>query len=279
MSKKLCIISVITTDFISGNLIDGLDLYYNLRDYFDCDYFILIKTNQMKLLYHKLKTTFNPPVYNDIIQHIRLDNFQIDFDKYDVFIYKYNYYRLNHDITKYNGILLNGWSATRELIYYKNNVFANFKHVATSPFLLKYDKANNYFIYYAKFSKYRLDNIIHSNKEWTFSDYANYEKLKTSQNFSIHDYSKLAYSRHKVDETNFYAEIKGKLIFEFLYFGKQVHYSPKNKVFDDGLTDYLNLFGIDDNIEQDLNISREEVYETLVKFDENDELLSFIKTL
>ena len=80
MSKKLCIISVITTDFISANLIDGLDLYYNLRDYFDCDYFILIKTNQMKLLYHKLKTTFNPPVYNDIIQHIRLDNFQIDFD-------------------------------------------------------------------------------------------------------------------------------------------------------------------------------------------------------
>ena len=277
MNNKICIISVIKGDYIGGNLIDCLDLYYNLRDYIKCDYFILIQANQLRLFADKLKNTFKQKLYKDIIKHIRPYNYQIDFDKYDLFIYRYNYYQMNPSITQYKGILLNGWSATQELIYYKNNVFTNFIHIVTTPFILQFDKTSNYFMYFHKLSQLRLKNLIYKNKNISFSDYQTYESLKSHENFNIHNYKTLEYNRHKVDDTDFYMEMKGKLIFEFLYFGKQVHYSPVNKCFNDGLTDYLALFGIDDNIEQDLHISKESIFDKLVKFDENDELLQFIK--
>lgn len=277
MNKKVCIISVITSDYIGGNLIDGIDLYYNLQKYIECDYFIFIQPNKIKTFFYKLKGTFKPDLYNNIIKHIQLYDYKLDFDKYDIYIYRYNYYKLNPTITQYKGIFLNSWAAVRELVYYKKDIFTNFKSIVSTPFILKYDTTNNFFIYFHKLSEYRINNLIYKANTKCFNSYNIYETLKANKYFNIHDYNKLYYCRHKVNDIDFYLEMKGKLIFEFLYFGKQVHYSPINKAFDDGLTDYLSLFGIDDNIEQDLNISKEEIYDKLVKFDENDELLQFIK--
>ena len=267
MNNKICIISVIKNDYISGNLIDCLDLYYNLHEHINCEYFILISDKQIKLFINKLKNTFKSKLYKDIIKHIHPYNYQIDFDKYDLFIYRYNYYQINPSITQYKGILLNGWCPTQNLIYYKNNIFTNFRIIITTPFILQFDNINinKYFIYFHKLSQFRLNNLIYKKQNMPFFDYQNYEKLKSNENFNIHNYNSLIYHRHKVDDdTNFYLEMKGKLIFEFLYFNKKAHYSPVNKSMNDGLTDYLLLFGIDDNIEQYICISKEEIEDKLV---------------
>lgn len=282
MTKKICILSVIPEHCIDGNLIDCMDLYYNLKNYVHCDYYILTPYNLLKKLYYKLKLTFKQPLYSDIIQHIRPITFKVEFSKYDLFIYRYNYYKFNNDIINYKGILINGESISRELIYYGNkNIYSNFKYVIASPFILNFDNiSTHYFIYHLKLSQYRLDNLIYNNKKTCFSDYNQYETLKCNYNFNIHEYDKLIWYRHKrEDNIEWYAEIKAKLIFEFLYLNKNVHYLPINKYFDDGLTDYLKLFNIDDNIEQDLNISIDELYEKVIKFNEDDELLHFIEKM
>ena len=122
-------------------------------------------------------------------------------------------------------------------------------------------------------------NIIIKNSGKYFYDYKNYEQLKSNKLFNIHQYDKLFYIRHKLTDMQLYMEMKGKLIFEFLYFGKKVHYSPDNKMFDDGLTDYFQLFNIDDNIEQDIHINKKEIYNKLIQFDDNDDYLKLINSL
>ena len=278
MNNKICIISKLVNDYISGNLIDCLDLYLNIKDYIDCDYFIFIKAEELKIFNYKLKTTFKQSFANNILQHVKTYQYQIDFDKYDLFIYRYNYYKKNPSITNYKGILLNGWSVMYDIIYNKLDITNKFQRIISSPFIFNHTNSKtNIFRYFLKLSNIRLDNLIMDNKYHIFTKYSKYEHLKSNKAFNIHNYNKICYQRHLVNNTNFYMEMKGKLIFEFLYFGKQVHYSPVNKQFNDGLTDYLSLFGIDDNIEQDLYISKEEIFDKLVKFDEKDELLQFIK--
>ena len=236
--KKVCILSYITDNLLDGSFVDSLDLYYNLRNYIDVTYYIQIIPQNITSFLKKIKNTYTQEVYDDIIKHIRLYNYSIDYNLYNLFLYRYNYYLLNPEIAKYNGILINSWTATKELIYNKNNIFSKFSHILTTPFILNYDKSKRYFIYYHKLSEYRLDNMIHKQcTRDTFSNYHKYAKLKTMDGFDIHKYKKLNYARHLPDESIFYMEMKGKLIFEFLYFGKQVHYSPVNKAFDDGLTD------------------------------------------
>lgn len=72
-----------------------------------------------------------------------------------------------------------------------------------------------------------------------------------------------------------YYENIGKLIFEFLYLGRSVYYSSKNKCFDDGLTYYLKLFDIDDNKTQKIEIKKEDIEEKLF-FNDNDDILNFV---
>ena len=244
MNKKICIISKLVNDYISGNLMDCLDLYLNIKNYMDCDYFIFIKAEELKTFSCKLKTTFKQSFANNILQHVKTYQYQIDFNAYDLFVYRYNYYKINPEIIKYKSILLNGWSFMYDIIYNKLDLSNKFQYIISSPFIIQYIKNTNLLMYLLKLSSERLNNMIVSNKYDNFTNYHDYEKLKSNKSFNIHNYNKLYYQRHLLNNTNFYMEMKGKLIFEFLYFNKQVHYSPINKQFDDGLTDYLSLFDI-----------------------------------
>ena len=56
----------------------------------------------------------------------------------------------------------------------------------------------------------------------------------------------------KYDNPIKYYENIGKLIFEMNYLNRLVYYNPKHKSFEqDGLTDYLSLFNIDDTSARD----------------------------
>ena len=69
MINKILIIAVNNDDYIGGNLIDCIDLYYNIRNYITTDLIILTEKHKIKLLYKKFKSTFS--IYNDIISHIK----------------------------------------------------------------------------------------------------------------------------------------------------------------------------------------------------------------
>ena len=55
------------------------------------------------------------------------------------------------------------------------------------------------------------------------------------------------------------------------------YYSRENKTQDDGLTEYLKLFGIDDNIDQEIKISEEELFDKLGMKDDDILLIDLLK--
>ena len=260
-NEKIYIIAELYCGHIHGSFIDCLDTYYNLKlAGYNCDLVILVHLQYVKPLIKRLNTLYMPVLVNDIVKHISSNINNVS--PADIIICKYESIKNGLiDCNKYNNIyLINDWTLTADFINKTSIDFDNIdsiKGILGTPFLQQY--TNKLIVDYIKFSKYRLDNMRISYKLDVFSQYNEYDTLKQQQYFNIHNYRRLIYRRRKLDGLALCMEMKGKLIFEFLYFNKQVHYSPLNKCFNDGLTDYLALFGIDDNKEQDLNISKEEL--------------------
>lgn len=272
---------------ISGASIDYIDLYLNLKQYLPVNLTILVNYDKIITVKKLIELYFTKTLASQLVKTLR-----VKFDKQvaqtDIIICKYGTLLDKYiDIELYNNIFLivdlrlacHAINNMHEDILYHPHI----KRIICTDFLYKiYKNTSILFNYYHKFSQTRLDNIRISNKKNTFSDWNNYSQHKSNLNFNIHEYEALNWYRHKIQNNtynfDYCMEMKGKLIFEFLYFGKQVHYSSVNKQFNDGLTDYLSLFGIDDNIVQDLHISKQAIFDKLVKFDENDKLLQFIKT-
>ena len=65
------------------------------------------------------------------------------------------------------------------------------------------------------------------------------------------------------------------MIFEFSALDKKVYYSNENKTHNDGLTYYLKLFDIDDNLNQEIHINEKRLFDILGMKD-NDVLLKDI---
>lgn len=266
INKKIYIIAELYCGHIHGSFIDCLDIYYNLKSSgYLCNLIILIHLQYVKSIMKRLSVLYTPNLCNDIIKHFsnNIDNINPN----DTIICKYESIKNSIiDYNKYKNIyIINDWLLTSNFISKTAIDFDNIKNIRGiigTPFLRQY--TNKLIIDYIKFNKFRLNNIKVSYKLGTFNQYDKYDILKKQQYFNIHNYNRLIYKRRKLEEFPICMEMKGKLIFEFLYFGKQVHYSPINKQFDDGLTDYLSLFNIDDNKEQDLNISKEEIFDKLI---------------
>lgn len=70
--------------------------------------------------------------------------------------------------------------------------------------------------------------------------------LQRRKHLSPLEYAGYSYHRHE-HINGLYFENIGRTFFEYIYMGRPVQYSPKNKSIDDGLTYYLNKLGIDDN--------------------------------
>lgn len=280
--NRFLIIAILNDVYMDGNLIDFIDIYFNIKNYLPTDFFILANPSQIPIFYYKLKKTFKEKVLRELISCIRPINYDVDISSYKALISSYNFYRMNKKILD-NCIIIVHWNFVKNIVV--NNIdISNYKIISTSFIYQFLDKTKykNIYLCPMKLSEYRLDNMIISYKKKIFNNYNNYESMKSIKDFNIHDYCQLDYFRHirDINDTNNTIvkniEIKGKLIFEFLYFNKSVHYSPINKVVNDGLTDYLELFNINDNVEQDFHISREEIFDKLVKFDKTDTLLDII---
>ena len=260
-NKKIYIIAELYCGHIHGSFIDCLDTYYNLKSTgYLCELAVLVHLQYVKPLIKRLNTLYTPVLANDIVKRISSNINAVSPD--DIIICKYESIKNGIiDYNKYKNIyLINDWTLTADFINKTaldlDNI-ESIKGIIGTLFLHQY--TNKLIVDYICFNKFRLDNMRVSYKLDVFDQYDEYDTLKQQQYFNIHNYRRLIYRRRKLDGLSVCMEMKGKLIFEFLYFNKQVHYSPVNKCFNDGLTDYLSLFNIDDNIEQDINISKEEI--------------------
>lgn len=262
-NNKIYIIAELYCGHIHGSFIDCLDTYYNLKSAgYLCELVILVHLQYVKPLIKRLNTLYTPVLANDIVKHISSNINAVSPD--DIIICKYE--SINNGIIDYNKYkniyIINDLNLTNELVSGQIDIdldkIESIKGIFATPFLKQY--TNKVIVDYMKFSQFRLDNMRITNKLGIFDKYEEYDLLKREQYFNVHNYKELVFKRRYYG----WIEIKGKLIFEFLYFNKKAHYSPVNKSMNDGLTDYLLLFGIDDNIEQYICISKEEIEDKLV---------------
>ena len=82
---------------------------------------------------------------------------------------------------------------------------------------------------------------------------ATYDHHRRYGTLTAFDHLRYLYRRREVGPGLTYENI-GKLMFEFLLCGRTVHYSPAGKLMDDGLTEMLARFNVDDDVEQELTI-------------------------
>lgn len=285
-------LSIITNgDNISGVFFDAIDLYFNLCDNnVDCELYIMLQKRNIFNFCNFIRKSYTFNFLQSLLKKIYyVDNKLYDFytkikksnniyilpsyiiDK-DIDLGIFDYYE--HVISHIN---------LRTFLYLDLNInkldailnMSNFVYLIT-PFV--YERLANYkckkYIIYSKLSKYRLDNMISNDNNNIYIN-TEYDSIKEDPKFNIHDFSALDYRRRNFYDDNLYIEIKGKAIFEFLYFNKPVYYHSTPKTLDDGLTDYLRLFNVDDNVEQMLKINNKDIYNKLVNFN-SEELFSCV---
>ena len=66
-------------------------------------------------------------------------------------------------------------------------------------------------------------------------------------------------------------------MFEFLLLEKKAYYYCKNKHIDDGLTEFMQQFDIDDNYDYDLNTINNNVLFEKLFMKQNDEILKLFR--
>ena len=279
----------------SGAVFDHIDLFFNIKDIINTKFKLFVNKKYVLDILKFMTNSYTGEFVANVFNYIHVINNESELidiilneDDYDIsliqtsLMYRYLDERLFEKYKKIYSIA----SLHAFLDIFQHNIAYMYKYpnftLLSSPFIKPYLDANNiassiFKEYYVKFSKYRLDNIKMKLNEQIFWNYKNYEFIKLANNsFNIHDYNGVVFHRRNDFLPDYYLEMKGKIIFEFLYFNKYVYYSAKTKQIDDGLTDYLRLFNIDDNISQKLNITSKEIFNKLVRYDETDPLVRMV---
>jgi len=299
---------------LNGSIIDCVDLYINLKKLnidceliiiynpYDCkdntDYSIIMQLKDLIFRYYKL------PMVATIMKHIKINNRIKNISGYSTLLttnknksniinmFDYNtllddliitdyhtctkYLNKNHEV-----ILISELTLMADLFNKKTNINIlkdnyNIKKIIGTKFMKNYCDSDILFEYYMPMSEFRLNNIKIDNNNIIYDNYNNYEADKLNSDFNIHNYAGIKYNRRYLPYHDVCMEAKGKLLFEFLYYNKYVYYNAVPKQDNDGLTDYLNYFNIDDNISQELKITKEEVYNKLIKFDSDNKILNIL---
>jgi len=261
---------------VSGTFTSIIDLYLFLKDKFETKF--VVHTDDFYHTYRVMKNNF---------PKIKLDNVKMGKEvvESDVVITSTDTLTKSSDKIECNraifldatGLAISKYTGT-EKDYFKN--------VPDNSILLgnkSNEWAGKYFLdfteYYHRFSKQRLDFIESKMGEdddvLTVEDIRRTKRTKDGFDKLPHRFRELVYNRWFAIAPDVYVENIGKLIFEFRYIGKMVRYSAKNKTFDDGLTFYLQKFGIDDNFDQDIYIPREIIEEKMV-YNDNDRILEIL---
>lgn len=146
---------------------------------------------------------------------------------------------------------------------------------------------DNSFVWYMKFSPERIEKIkkLVSSENGTLVAEDYYKNKMEGKNIKPFSYKKYEYYRYdkKNDFNNYtdggarYYENIGKLMFEFVFLGKESTYSPKNKKFFDGLSEFMRYIGYDDEKEHTFTKDDMPLLEEKLYMNENDEILKLFR--
>lgn len=158
----------------------------------------------------------------------------------------------------------------------KKERYCIYGNEANEKLIRKVEQYAEYKRYYHTFSKERFQKLKELN---TTSEVVQVKDREKTGNIKFQHLlaKELKYHRWRKVIEGVYAENIGKMIFEFSALGKRVYYSRENKTQDDGLTEYLKLFGLDDNIDQEIKISEEELFDKLGMKDDDILLIDLLK--
>ena len=269
--------------YLDGTSTSLIDTYYNLKNFgVDIECYVAVDTSDMKrnLEYIQTLKKSTPKDFN--YKTIPLK--EIYNKEFDNLIMSFGIFRFVDKLpTNYNHLFLLDAGRVAYDYFVGKSQCANYVKTLQNVIIYggkangKFLNIDNYKIWYHKFSKERFEVLKHLPKN---------EKITTTQDREKtgnikYDYlltSEYHYNRYKRwgEFVGGYWENIGKMVFEFPALGKKVFYSPKNKNCDDGLTEYLALFGINDEVEQEISISEEQLFDVL-GMHENDILLNDIR--
>lgn len=258
---------------MSGTFTSILDLYNNIINFKYNTEFIILYDNFLNII--KFKKYF---VNLQNINFIHINN--LENLKFNTLILNTNTYKhiQKYSINYGNIILLDtstlfeDFMCNNSLLIHKIAGLKN-KVILGNRFNSKYF-SNEYCIYYHKFNKDRLVKLKEIEEVNESLSYLEYKKTKY-KDINPFSYKKYCYIRwHKFN--NIYYENIGKMIFEFKYLNKAVYYSSKNKMLNDGLTEYLGLFNIDDDVDQNIILDINK-FEDLLFLNEDDIIFNFLE--
>jgi hypothetical protein len=282
---------------ISGTFTTLVDIYYNLSKFDNIRFHILCYTDIVNVfkLYQTFIKTFCPDI-NIIYHHIC----QYDDVKTDILITTTEllsfYYVHSNYIPKLNYKKIVVFDSAGFYQSYEEESFKNCFAIIPENAIILCNKSNikispwkDSYEYYIKLSDTRLNKLKYysipvSNHILKSSHYIPidakyvYNDLKKQKNINtdIYKVKEFHFCRRYLSNTGTYSENIGKLIFEMIWLGKPVYYYSKPKSFDDGLHYYLNLFGINDNKDQLLSITKQDIEDELFMHDD-DFLYQIIK--
>jgi len=285
---------------ISGSDTTIIDLYLCLRKQINVEFVLKLYNTDFKSLMNQIKKNLqdSPQKFVDrlVTDEVRSDTI-ITTTNTLRFLKKTNFkIYCNHLILLDTSQLYISYhnNYIDDMFDIKNHIFCDQITLLGNPSNKRFEQyVDKFIIHYHKFSINRLNHIeksltsidkdlvtsrdINENKQahmGTFKSYFNEQKIiswcdLTHLNISNdkllpHGCNSYIYQRWIEVCTGIFVENIGKLIFEFCYLNKPVYYSPKNKTFNDGLHYYLKLFNIDDNKEQIINLSQEDILDKLV---------------
>lgn len=254
--------------YFDGTSTSLIDMYYNLKRFgVDVECYVAIDVNDAKQNVEYIKT-LRKSVPNDF-KYSTISLKQIYDKQFDNLIVSFGIFRfvdkLPDNYTKL--FVLDAGSIAYDYIM---NGSKHINYVKTLPRMTIYgNKANrlffgdieNYKIWYHKFSQERFNHLKQLN---VINQTLTEDKREITGNLKF-DYllsNELKYNRWREIKGD-YRENIGKMIFEFSALGKKVVYSPKNKTSNDGLTEYLALFDIDDTKEQEIKITEKQLFDKL----------------
>lgn len=280
---------VIYYPYLDGTTTSLIDLYFNLSHYMNVNCYIIIDTSQenVKRNVKYIQTLKNSIPFDKFkftyIQLSKLNEFCLN-HKFNNLILSFGIFRfLNTLPFHYNKLIILDSGRIIYDYYCCNSKFISYVKSLNNVFILgnnmnkHFFNYEQYFLYYHKFSHERFDFL----KCILSNDLVVTENVREKTGNIDMKYlqsNKLYYNRWRdvKGDNKIYSENIGKMIFEFSALNKFVHYSPINKTHDDGLTEYLRLFDIDDNYELIIKISENELFDKL-GFNDNDLILSIIK--
>lgn len=276
---------VIYYPYLDGTSTSLIDMYFNLKHYIsDVECYVVIDTNDMKRNISYLQQLKNS--VPDIFVYKTITMNQLYTKQWDKLIMSFGVFRFIDSLPmNYNNLFI--LDAGRMIYDYHMNHSKHINYIKGLSNISIYgnkmnqfhcDNFDKYYIWYHKFSKERFDYLkcLESKQKVISME----DRLKTG-NIPLEALYCNELSYHRYDKMwgngifNCQENI-GKLIFEFSAMNKKVVYSPQNKQCDDGLTEYLSLFGINDNEQQEIHITEEQLFDVL-GMNLNDVILKHIR--